>query len=51
MSKKIFQIKGNYKNNNYTVFECIKDFFKIFGDEFINYSKDEAKKITDNINN
>ena len=49
MSKKIFQIKGNYKNNNYTVFECIKDFFKIFGDEFINYSKDEAKKIIDNI--
>ena len=49
MSKKISEIKAIYKNNNFTVFESIKEYLKIFEDEFLDYAKDENKKLNENI--
>ena len=49
MRKKIHEIKSNYKNNNYTIFECIKDYLKIFDEELLDFSKDDAKKLNENI--
>ena len=49
MSKKIIEIKSTYKNDNFTIFECIKEYLKIFDDELLDYSKNEAKKLNDNI--
>ena len=44
MAKKIIEIKSTYKNDNFTIFECIKEYLKIFDDELLDYSKNEAKK-------
>ena len=49
MMKKLYEIKSTFKNNNYTVLECIKDFLKIFDDELFNASKNEANKLIENI--
>ena len=49
MTKKILEIKAIYKNNNFTVFESIKEYLKIFEDEFLDYTKDETKKLNENI--
>ena len=49
MMKKIYEIKSTYKNDNYTIFECLKDYLKIFRDDFLNININENNKIIENI--
>ena len=49
MSKKIFQIKSLYKNNNYIIFECIKEFLNKWNDIVIDYHVNVSKKIIEKI--
>ena len=49
MMKKLFEIKSAYKNNNYIIFGCLKDYFKIFNDELFDLNKNEANKLIENI--
>ena len=49
MMKKIYEIKSTYKNDNYTIFECLKDYLKIFHDDFLDINKNENNKLIENI--
>ena len=49
MSKKILQIKSHYKNNNYIIFECVKEFLKNVDDNIIDYHINESKKMMQKI--
>ena len=49
MFKKIYQIKSNYKNNNYTILECIKNHLKKWNDDITEYKIFESKKIIEKI--
>jgi hypothetical protein len=49
MNKKVFQIKSNYKNNNYTIFESIKEYIKIWNDIIIDNNVNESKKLYEKI--
>ena len=49
MMKKLFEIKSAYKNNNYIIFGCLKDYFKIFNDELFDLNKNEENKLIENI--
>ena len=49
ISKKVLEIKSTYKNDNFTIFECIKDFLKVFEEELFDVTKVEAKKLKENI--
>ena len=49
MDKKIFQIKSNYKNNNYIIFESIKDYINLWNDTVIDYNVNESKKLYEKI--
>ena len=49
MMKKLFEIKSAYKNNNYIIFECIKDHLNNFHDELSDSCKKEANIIIKNI--
>ena len=49
MGKKIFQIKSHYKNNNFIVFESIKEYINGWKDNVSNYNRNEFKKIVEKI--
>ena len=49
MMKKLFEIKSTYKNNNYIIFECIKDYLNNFHDELYDSCKKESNELTKNI--
>ena len=49
ISKKVLEIKSTYKNDNFTIFECIKEFLKVFEEELFDVTKVEAKKLKENI--
>ena len=50
-AKKIFQIKSHFKNNNYIIFESIKEFLTIWDNNITDNNKNESKKLLDKINN
>lgn len=49
MVKKIYQIKSNYKNNNYVIFESIKNYINIWNDNVIDSNVNESKKLYEQI--
>ena len=49
MMKKLFEIKSTYKNNNYIIFECIKDYLNNFHDELYDSCKKESNELIKNI--
>ena len=49
MNKKIIEIKAVYKNNNFIIFESIKEYLKLSKDEFFDFAKVEVKKLNQNI--
>ena len=49
INKKIIEIKAIYKNNNFIIFESIKEYLKIFDDEFFGFARSEVKKLNENI--
>ena len=49
-AKKIFQIKSHFKNNNYIIFESIKEFLNIWDKNIIDINKNESVKLLEAIN-